>query len=214
MEGMELEKVTARSGETVFKWHGRLTASSRDPRRDAREWVESLRLEGPGDHRLLVLGVGSGYHLVELRSRFPDRRIMALDVSTVLIENAMLLHGAALTAVELIPVAIESDLLNSERLRLFLRGAFRLAEHPASIAGDLHRYREIKSRIVAREPMFFADWIRREERFARLFPLQSIAGGEGAQLLSIKDIARFADSRGNAEARDVLIVKALRELVK
>lgn len=214
MEGMNLEKVITRSGETVFKWQGRMTASSYDPRREAQEWLTSLALSMASESRLFVLGVGSGYHLVALRQAFPKRRIMAVDISTELIEGALGLHGSSLDGVDLVAIPTEAELLATERVRNYLRAPLQVVDHPASQQGSVMRYKEVRARVLNREPVLFADWLRREPRFARLFPLQAIAGGDDGQLLSIKDLCRFVDTRGNANREDVLIIKALRELVK
>lgn len=59
----DLEKIVSLSGHLVWKVNDKLTASSRDPIKEANLWVEQL---GPVDSRTLIIGGGSGYHIQSL----------------------------------------------------------------------------------------------------------------------------------------------------
>lgn len=67
---------TARQ-DTWARWQDRALCSSRDPRKEAVQWVQGLELRSPAE--IIVVGAGVGYHLFELADRYPRARIVALD---------------------------------------------------------------------------------------------------------------------------------------
>lgn len=209
---LPLETISARTGDLVFKLDGRLLASALDPLREARDWVNRWRSRIAHSDRLIVLGFGCGYHLEALREEWPALRVLAIGAERELFEQ--LRPRFEMGAVELVLCQRSDDFMVCEPIRRFLRGSFAVVEHSSLPNLDQAHYREIKARLLAREPLFFSDWVRREQRLARLFPLQAIPGGESRHLLSIKDLDRFVHARVDAAPTDIMIVRALRELIK
>ncbi len=207
-----IERITAASGDFVFKINGRLLGSAVDPRREAREWVNRWRSRIAGCDRLVVLGWGCGYHLQALADEWPTLRVLALGFESELF--AEIDRSVTADHVELVLCREGGDVLADERIRRFMRSDFAVVEHTSIANLNPALYAELKQRLLAREPIFFSDWIRREARLLQLFPLQAIPGGESRSLLSIKDLDRFANARAGASPFDVMIVRALRELVK
>lgn len=213
MDGMKVERIIANSGDAVFKFGGRLTASAMDPRREARDWVNRWRDRIAVAERLIVLGFGSGYHLSEINREWPTLKILAIGCEQELL-TALVNEVQFSRAITFILCENETELLAQPEVRQFMRTGFAILEHSSLPNLNAKVYAEIKERLLAREPLFFSDWVRREPRLTQLFPLQAIPGGDARQALSIKDLERFISGRTNAKSKDAMIVRALRELVR
>ena len=214
MDGMKIERIIAKSGDPVVKYDGRLLASAIDPRREARDWVNRWRDRIAVAERLIVLGWGAGYHLHEIHQQWPALKILAIGCEPDLLSEIHQIHPSMLNEVSFIHCHNESELLPHAEIRQFMRSGFVVLEHSSLPNLNIKGYSEIKNRLIAREPLFFSDWVRREPRLSRLFPLQIIPGGEDQRLLSIKDLERFVGNRDNSKSKDVMVVHALRELVR
>lgn len=78
------EVVPAKNGLPTLSVHGRFILSSYDPMAEAKEWVEKISSTLSPNQPLLVLGLGLGYHVLELKSRgFLIRGVVEPDPSLV-----------------------------------------------------------------------------------------------------------------------------------
>ena len=68
------------SGEYGARSAGRALCSSRDPRKEARAWCDH-HAELATLNDWTVVGIGAGYHLFEMRRRWPAIRIQAFDLN-------------------------------------------------------------------------------------------------------------------------------------
>lgn len=76
----DLEIALSKSGEEVLLVDGKATASLVDPVKEAQNWIDSVRqLLFKGKERVVVLGIGSGFHLQVLREAVPETPIVAID---------------------------------------------------------------------------------------------------------------------------------------
>ena len=69
-------------GDQWARYQGRLLCSARDPKKEARQWVENSILAGDFSY-VDVVGIGLGYHLFELFEKFPHLKIRAFDTKKV-----------------------------------------------------------------------------------------------------------------------------------
>ncbi|MGE0763289.1 MAG: hypothetical protein AB7N80_08425 [Bdellovibrionales bacterium] len=218
MDGMNtvpsLEKITAKNGDVVLKYRGRLLASAIDPRREARDWINRWRLRIAVAERLVILGAGAGFHIDEVVREWPALRVLVICCEPEVFAEMAKQQAAAWPLVDLVLYEGHGDLLSNPKVRHWMRGYFTLLEHSSLSNLQTALYQECKARLLAREPLFFSDWVRREPRLSQLFPLQAIPGGENRQMLSIKDLEKFVNVRADANPADVMIVRALRELVR
>ncbi len=77
-QASDVEFDRAKNGKTVVKVQGRFLSSSFDPEREAVRWCETVMSTGPTDLCCVVLGLGSGYHIVELQNRV-RKPVVAID---------------------------------------------------------------------------------------------------------------------------------------
>lgn len=214
MDGMKVERVTSKSGDSILKFEGRLLSSALDPQREARDWVNRWRSQIVGAQRLVVLGLGSGYHLQQIVQEWPDLKVLAICCESELIEEIQGLHPQLIGRIHFVFCDNPTELLALHEIRQWMRSSFAVLEHSSVSNLNISIYNEIKQRLLAREPLFFSDWVRREPRLLKLFPLQVIPGGDEKQLLSIKELDRFVQARENSQTKDAFIVHVLRELVQ
>jgi hypothetical protein len=152
--------------------------------------------------------------LAELNLEFPRLRLLAVTLESEVIDAVREIHGLNVANAEFHACESESKVLASSRVRLFLKAAVAVLSHAPSQASAPVAYQEIIARLRMREPLFFSDFVCREQRFTDLFPIQSIPGGDDQRLLSIKDLHRFVGDASRAPAEDILLVNALKEFVR
>lgn len=86
-ETNELKTVSAKTGDRVLFVDGKATASLVDPQREAQGWLESVKpLLPKRPETLVVIGIGSGFHLKALREAAPEFPIVALDTCSHSVE--------------------------------------------------------------------------------------------------------------------------------
>lgn len=69
----------------IITRRGLRLCSHRDPVREAQTWVRSLKESSGG--AWIVLGIGAGYHLLELRKQNPQSLILAVDFDIATIKS-------------------------------------------------------------------------------------------------------------------------------
>ncbi|SIQ05847.1 Uncharacterized conserved protein [Alkalispirochaeta americana] len=80
-----------RSGEMTLLWEGRFLHSSVAPRREARRLAERVLQEAPD--ALVILGIGLGYHLEELRRQAPSLPVALVEPSRELLDLSISHNG-------------------------------------------------------------------------------------------------------------------------
>lgn len=206
-----IELITAKTGKRTITFSGRLIASGADPEREARNWVERESHRLGHSSRVIILGLGAGYHLSEIRLQFPKTKLLCLYAEAGLWEAVNSI--VSIREVESVRISDPSMVLDNPLVRSFLRSGADVVTFAPGTNSALELYRELGDRLRARDPLYFADFIRRDERLRKIIPLTAIEGGEENNLISIKDLDRWASARHEG-SQDVHLIKILRELVK
>lgn len=213
----------AKSGVPVLVLDGRATASLVDPVREAQTWVtaqvEKYKNElrpGRSARPIVVLGIGSGYHIVALAAT-TGRRIYAVDTETACLGFARSILGDAINdRVELLafssPIA-EADLFEDRTMRQVLTSSYTLLRHKPTFVRQGHAMTELENWIVGRTPAAFAAHLRLRPEIAAAFNSQRAGQIANAKLVSIKDLVGIWDvtSEPRVERR---LFRVLEELVK
>ncbi len=225
----------SRSGHSVLRKDGRLLASSIDPIREANTWVDSILIDGAGDApRILVFGLGSGYHIVELLKRCSGRTVFVLESDAEIAGQARGLNPEVSQAI----ICTESNpnkLFDLPSVRIFLKGHFRIAKHGPSCITDPSFYDRAASILLARDRAgFFLQLRDRPELFQALQSndletlgshLRSTASSSTASksttmksdAISIKTVLSLlqpVSGKGETVGREALLWRALGELIK
>ena len=200
------------SGHTIWSENGRALCSRVDPLKEAVSWVDHHAGDITTSQVVIVLGLGCGYHLVELIRRFPIKKILVLESNPELVDEVQELHGSALGTIDILTGKKIESFLESSRLQKALTKIFYLAEFRAGTAPQHDFYENLRNYILARERLGLQYHLRWRENLAEVLDLRAIFMSPN-YLLSIKDLVDSIqpDRQGSHSAR---VLQALREFVK
>lgn len=205
-----IEVVTARNGKRVLKKDGKLLASAFDPVREATAWAEKIKGGIEEDETVIILGMGSGYHVEELASRCPQQSIFVIEKDAEIAEKAL----------EICPgirrerVIVEPDwvhLVESESLREALGGIYRIALHGPSYQLDPDYFGAVERLLRGRDKLSFLLLLKTRPEFLPLLDAEAVSA-IGDEAISIKTICRIF-SRRSAASRERRIWQVLEELI-
>lgn len=72
-------------GQELISWQGRTLCSSRDPLREGEKWASLVQAKFGG--KVVILGLGLGYHVQALASLRPDLLIHVFDLHETLLQR-------------------------------------------------------------------------------------------------------------------------------
>lgn len=204
-----IEFVTAKSGERVIRWEGRLLASQVDPVGEARDWFQRRGAFVGKVKTVFILGAGSGFHILETARR-TAARILVIEPEAELAEAVTAALGAAAARVAILSPASARELRADPLVRAAVQASFVVLEHPPSVSHDRAYYRECRAQLLGRE-WGALNWQWKLKGFADLDSQPRIAAG--GEPLTIYDLEQTELVQDSAE-RERMLIKALRELVK
>ncbi len=83
---LDLEISTGEQGQTLVRYRKRQLCSFIDPISEARQWVEHYRDEMGLSQSLVLLGLGAGHHVLEVKRNF-NGKIVVIEKISQLIER-------------------------------------------------------------------------------------------------------------------------------
>jgi hypothetical protein len=200
----------ARSGHPVLKKHGRFLGSSFDPHKEAASWADRI-VNGLGAHDLvIVLGLGCGYHVAELRSRLGAERVVVIENDAEVVSQVLGIFPELVGT----QIIVETDWLNlaaNDRFRDALANVFRIAIHGPSCQIEPDFFRSVERLLIGRDKVSFLLQLKaRPDIWAVLDP-QKIASMPD-EVISIKTLQGIFSASG-AASRERRIWRVLEELV-
>lgn len=213
---------TAKSGAEVLLVEGLATASLVNPEREAGQWADMqmgrLKATDPNEP-VVVLGVGSGFHLkalmtamINLSSGSAVPRLVAIDTCRASIEFARV----RLPSVEMIlaDVAAGADSFFTDPVvTSVLTQAHTLLRHKPTISRIGQPLRVVETWMVGRtSEAFLAQLKLRPEIAAALNPARAAKVAD-AKLLSVRDLSKMWDISSELKS-DRRIFRVLEELVR
>lgn len=164
--------------------------------------------------RVIVLGLGCGFHIVALKQRFAKIQVLAVETDSEIIGAARDLQGLDLEGIDVIAADSADSLLETSKIRSWQKSPFALVDFAPAQQGAEELYSDLKAQLIARDPVYFSAVIAKDERLQKIFRRWSIEGGENSALLSIKSITDgLSEAEARISPRDVLLLRTLRELV-
>jgi hypothetical protein len=204
----------ARGGQPVLKKGGRWLASSFDPVKEAVAWAkQAVQALGPNES-ILVLGLGSGYHVAELSKILSRDRYLVIESDPEI----------ASTVFDLLPelhesrILVDSDwtkLVTDDRFRDSLAGVYRFAKYGPSCQMATEYYRLVENLLIGRDRISFLLQLKaRPDIWALLDPEKVAAFGaeSSTELVSILTLQKLFSDKANHN-RDRQIWRVLEELV-
>lgn len=208
----------AKTGSEVLFIANLATASLVNPEREASQWLELqfARLKTVCENEaVVVLGVGSGFHLCALREEMQRRglkgRLIALDICAASIEFAQ----ARVSGIEFILVDVTravSDVLSGSEFS-WIAQAFTLLKHRPTVTRSGASMRTLESWILGRTPESFAAHLKLRPQIAAGLNAARAAKIAETPLLSIRDLSKIWDISSELKA-DRRVFRVLEELVK
>lgn len=208
-----IEKLLTPDGQTVFRLNGCLLSSRIDPRQEAKSWLESRRELLLGVRTIVVLGLGSGYHIEELLSA-TTADILVIENNSLLIaafsdapDRADLLKSSRVTVAQ---VSNLREVRQDRQIRAAASRSFIVLDFPASVNRDREFYRSVRELLLGRH-WGSLTWQWQLKSKSTLHHNPRVESSD--QPLTILDLEK-TDFVQNRPERERMLVKALRELVK
>jgi trans-aconitate methyltransferase len=197
-----IEVEMSRSGHQVLKKDGRFLSSSFDPIKEAKTWVDRLAPQLENTLSVALLGLGSGYHWRELKTRFPRIKVTVIEGDAGVFEKALSIHPELTMATVAIGEEV-SDLLQLTAVHALLSQPFRLFKHPSSVELQSIFYTQVESFLLARMPSsFLNNLVLRSELQNEITPdaLAEI-GSEVVTIKTIEKLLQLSPARAISDER-------------
>ncbi len=206
-----IERVKAKDGQTILKLNGRQICTSLNPLREARDWVKKNSRRFAEMKTVIVIGVGCGFHLAEIRRRFENTKIVALDFNQELIDFSAETHGLDLVGAELIKVGSVTEVAKNSTIRAAIAGSYAVVRFMPCTNQQLEQYNELECTMLGRNILGFKMVVGARARMGEIFnPKVNMAAITSNPTVTIKSLF---ESLGPNETSESLMVRALRELV-
>ena len=206
-----LERLTTRSGHIAFRFNGVTLSSTVDPLQEALGWVTQSEAQIKSAPHLLVLGIGSGHHIVQLKKMYPQKKIVVIDPHKELVTAVLREQSMDFADVEVLCEQDITSLCKSLRLQTALTKLFRILEHRPSIAVNPEYYKEAYEVILGRDIYNFNFHLQLRPEWRSCFQKEKLVH-DVQDKIQIKKMEKALQWNGD-NARPFMLIKALRELV-
>ncbi len=206
----------ARSGHAVMKKNGKWLASSIDPVREAQQWSDTVRISVEETETIIVLGLGCGYHVVELLKICPKSYLLIIECDLKVKEKA-LQFCPALADASIVVEANWMNLVSHSMIRDALGGAYRVVKHAPSFAiGALESeyFEAVDGLLRGRDMLSFLHLLKVRPEILCLLDTELLGDTERFQgeAMSIKTMQKLFTQRPNT-SRERRLWRVLEELV-
>jgi hypothetical protein len=212
------EVLPSKSGAPIIRREGRYLASSYDPESEAKIWCRSVAAETlPNTHAFVVLGCGSGYHVVELSRQFPHSIVIAIDDDAPTIDFCKGLFGKINQNIQWVFAQNEETISKNDAVVSALSGQYRVVLHRASAQFSLDLMLNIRDFLNARTERGFQNLLSIRQNLKQLLVTElPTVWPRSAQrdVMTIKTIANLVRSGGPHVSIDHQLFLALEELIK
>jgi hypothetical protein len=206
-----IERLHSKKGHAIAKCAGRYVCSSIDPAKEANDWVHKLSRRLKDMKTVIVLGVGCGYHLVQLRKSVPGATILALDFNRELIEFSEATHSTDWAGIRNVCLSDFENVAECSEICNAIKESYAVVKFAPVTLHDPASYREVEVFLLGRSWSGFQFITRERNRFSGLFQNTVHAlPVDSNSLLSIKSLCERLSPN---ECRESMLLRALRELV-
>ena len=187
------------------------TESLVNPERDAKRWVDRELDRVKNFDKIMVVGIGSGKYIEELKNAVGDIQILAV---TLIPEIAESFSKRGLTNVQALALKDAKDIKNHSELKDFVSSPFCIVKHPGEFRLRLEEYEEI-IRFMTSRSIGGLNWaLQFRPDVRRVLKRLDGENGWGTRPISIVDVNRMLSSSTSDGDREIKIFRMLQELVK
>lgn len=206
-----LERLSTRSGHITFRLNGMTLSSTIDPVQEAIGWVEHNELLIKSAPHLILLGAGSGHHIVQLKKAYPQKKLIVIEAHKDLTTAVSREQSIDLADVDMLCEKDPHLLTKSSRLQNVLTKLFRIVEHRPSISVNPEYYGEVKEILIGRDVYNFDFHLQLRPQLLSSFQKEKMIC-DAQDKIQIKKMERALQWDGD-NAHAYMLIKALRELV-
>lgn len=211
-------------GHGILKKNGRLLASMMDPVREGMMWADRICANIGKDESIIVLGLGAGYHVLELRRRLPETPILVIEpdaeveraAQDLVLQNDTNVVENAKVATRPFSLVVESDwtkLTGHGVLGDFLGSPYRIAIHPPSRQCEPEYFANVEKLLLARDKTSFLLHLRSRPDLFSLLNEEILASlRDQGEAVSIKTLQKLFSDKAHS-SRERRIWKVLEELI-
>lgn len=205
-----IEYRISKDAHRYFIWNGRHLCSSRNPEAEAVKWLDSQSQDLESVSQLVVLGLGTAYHVAELQKRYPQKSICVVETQPEFVCPALSLHDSSFRAEVLVTETVDIFKAQS-RIRTILKSPFHVLKYNPVCSHQSELYSKIHELLTGRTVEALKFQIQRRSPLQKQFELEQMSAPAKQRLLSVKDLddALLPD----ASHEEFHLIRALRELV-
>jgi hypothetical protein len=141
----------SKSGHRVPSLNGICLASKFDPIAEAVKWVANYKESIFKSKTLFVLGLGAGFHVLELQRKMGDRKIIVLEPVTELIDDFISSHPYVTNDIKVLNIKGSQDLVNDPVIQKHLRSLFTILVHAPSTRIHKTHFKNVKEILTGRD---------------------------------------------------------------
>lgn len=207
----ELEQLRSTTNEVVFRLNGKMLSSKVDPRKEAALWIEQNQLLAKYSKTIVVIGIGSGYHLISLKEKHPQAQIIAVSSSQALLDAVQVAHKDAVAGISFYCANTIEDFYEAEATQGVFATTTVVLKHPTYRVEESEVLDAIEEAIIARTFGTLRKYIAKNEPLTVTLPSIPVMIG----LASIKTVNDAAvNSADMVFGSPWLAIRTLNELVK
>lgn len=207
----ELEQLQSTTNEIVFRLNGKMLSSKVDPRKEAAQWILQTHLLAKSSKTIVMIGIGSGYHLIALREKYPHAQIIAISSSQQLLNAVQIAHKDAVAGIFFYCASTIDDFYEAEATQAVFATTTVVLKNPTYLVEESAVLDAIEEAIIARTFGSLKKYIAQNEPLTVTLPAIPVMIG----LASIKTVnAASVNTTDLLSGSPWLAIRTLNELVK
>lgn len=207
----ELEQLQSATNEVIFRLNGKMLSSKVDPRKEASQWIEQTELLAKYSKTIVMIGVGSGYHLISLKEKYPHAHIIAISSSQVLLEAIQVAHKSCVSGISFYCASTIEEFYDAEATQGVFSTTTVVLKHPTYRVEESQVLDAIEEAIVARTFGTMKKYIAKSEPLTVTLPSIPVMIGL-ASIRTVNDAA--VNTVDMIFGSPWLAIRTLNELVK
>lgn len=208
-----MEEFYAKSGDRILRIGEKYLCSAVDPRTEAERWVAGHRAKVHKAKGLLILGLGAGYHIAQLRKQYPSKKIVIFEQNERCIQFAERLFPIELFDVPIVSENLFDKVIADPAVKAVLSSRYTILRHAPSAALNEPWYDFLEKELLGRSLTSLRSQLGVQSTF-KAFEGTPLLWGESTPIdwrifdhLNDGQLAELSDL-------DFFVLKALRELIK
>ncbi|MCB9024991.1 MAG: hypothetical protein H6625_01630 [Bdellovibrionaceae bacterium] len=110
-----LKVLKSKNHSSIFTWDDKYLCSRVNPQKEATDWLKLYKEQINTCKNIIVLGLGCGYHILELTKVFPNKKIIVIETQKAIIDYFVKNNSMESSIINIQWIKNENELLvNSE----------------------------------------------------------------------------------------------------